>query len=115
MTIHIPETSPGAAQVPLLQVRDLKKHYLSPKSMFRAARPPIQAVDGVSFDVGRGETLALVGESGCGKTTTAKSVMRLIEPTSGSVKLDGQELMGLSKEDMRLRRRDVQIIFQQQR
>ena len=112
MTLHTPKTSPGAERVPLLQVRDLKKHYLSPKSMFRAARPPIQAVDGVSFDVGRGETLALVGESGCGKTTTAKSVMRLIEPTSGSVKLDGQELVGLSKEDMRLRRRDVQIIFQ---
>ena len=99
-------------RAPLLQVRDLKKHYVSPKGLFRAARPPIQAVDGVSFDVGHGETLSLVGESGCGKTTTAKSVMRLIEPTSGSVRLDGQELVGLPKEAMRQRRRDVQIIFQ---
>ena len=103
---------PPEDRAPLLQVRDLKKHYLSPKRMFGAARPPIQAVDGVSFDVGHGETLSLVGESGCGKTTTAKSVMRLIEPTSGSVRLDGQELVGLSKEAMRQRRRDVQIIFQ---
>ena len=103
---------PSEGRAPLLQVRDLKKHYLSPKRMFGVARPPIQAVDGVSFDVGHGETLSLVGESGCGKTTTAKSVMRLIEPTSGSVLLDGQELVGLSKEAMRQRRSDVQIIFQ---
>lgn len=112
MTLQTPQTTSPASGAPLLQVRDLKKHYVTPKSIFRADRPPVQAVDGVSFDVRRGETLSLVGESGCGKTTTAKSVMRLIEPTSGSVKLDGQELMGLSKEAMRLRRRDVQIIFQ---
>ena len=97
---------------PLLRVRDLKKHYLSPKRWLARARPPIQAVDGVSFDVARGETLSLVGESGCGKTTTAKSVMRLIEPTSGSVQLDGEELLTLSPGQMRQRRRDLQIIFQ---
>ncbi|MDM0044925.1 dipeptide ABC transporter ATP-binding protein [Variovorax dokdonensis] len=96
----------------LLQVRDLKKHYHSPRRWLAPARPAVQAVDGVSFDVARGETLSLVGESGCGKTTTAKSVMRLIEPTSGSVKLDGEELLSLPPEQMRLRRRDVQIIFQ---
>jgi peptide/nickel transport system ATP-binding protein len=96
----------------LLRVRDLKKHYLSPKRWFAPRRPSIQAVDGVSFDVARGETLSLVGESGCGKTTTAKSVMRLIEPTSGSVQLAGEELLTLSPEQMRQRRRDVQIIFQ---
>ena len=67
------------------------------------ARPPIQAVDDVSFTVARGETLALVGESGCGKTTTAKSVVRLVEPTSGSVKLEGEELTTLSAERMRQR------------
>jgi len=66
----------------------------------------------VSFTIARGETLALVGESGCGKTTTAKSVLRLVEPTSGSVRLEGEELLLLDKERMRQRRRDLQIIFQ---
>ncbi|MBD9666270.1 peptide/nickel transport system ATP-binding protein [Variovorax beijingensis] len=97
---------------PLLQVRNLRKHYLSPKRWLRPARPAIQAVDGVSFSVARGETLSLVGESGCGKTTTAKSVMRLVEPTSGSVQLEGEELLTLSANEMRLRRRQLQIIFQ---
>ncbi|MEJ7687923.1 MAG: oligopeptide/dipeptide ABC transporter ATP-binding protein [Variovorax sp.] len=96
----------------LLKVTQLKKHYMAPKRWLAPQKPPIQAVDGVSFTVARGETLSLVGESGCGKTTTAKSVMRLIEPTSGSVQLDGEELLTLSAEQMRLRRRDVQIIFQ---
>ncbi|MDP9605674.1 UNVERIFIED_ORG: peptide/nickel transport system ATP-binding protein [Variovorax paradoxus] len=100
------------AATPLLQVRNLRKHYTSPKRWLRPAKPSIQAVDGVSFNVARGETLSLVGESGCGKTTTAKSVMRLVEPTSGSVELEGQELLSLSAEDMRMRRRDLQIIFQ---
>jgi peptide/nickel transport system ATP-binding protein len=66
----------------------------------------------VSFSVARGETLSLVGESGCGKTTTAKSVLRLVEPTSGSVRLEGEELLTLSPNEMRLRRRQLQIIFQ---
>jgi peptide/nickel transport system ATP-binding protein len=99
-------------EAPLLRVRNLRKHYTSPKRWLQPARPAIQAVDGVSFSVARGETLSLVGESGCGKTTTAKSVMRLVEPTSGSVELEGQELLSLSAEDMRTRRRDLQIIFQ---
>jgi len=96
----------------LLKVRQLRKHYAAPKPWMGKPRPAIKAVDGVSFDVLRGETLSLVGESGCGKTTTAKSVIRLIEPTSGSVELEGEDLIGLSAEQMRLRRRDVQIIFQ---
>ncbi|MDM0004027.1 ATP-binding cassette domain-containing protein [Variovorax sp. J22G73] len=99
-------------EAPLLRVRNLRKHYTSPKRWLQPAKPAIQAVDGVSFSVARGETLSLVGESGCGKTTTAKSVMRLVEPTSGSVELEGQELLSLSPEDMRQRRRDLQIIFQ---
>ncbi len=97
---------------PLLQVRNLRKHYIWPKRWLRPAKPAIQAVDGVSFSVARGETLSLVGESGCGKTTTAKSVMRLVEPTSGSVELEGEELLTLSSNEMRLRRRQLQIIFQ---
>ena len=97
---------------PLLAVEKLRKHYLSPKPWIGKGRPPIQAVDDVSFTVERGETLALVGESGCGKTTTAKSVVRLVEPTSGSVKLEGEELTTLSAERMRQRRKDLQIVFQ---
>ncbi|WP_298925062.1 ABC transporter ATP-binding protein [uncultured Ramlibacter sp.] len=97
---------------PLLQVSNLKKHYISPKRWLMPQQPPIQAVDDVSFTVARGETLSLVGESGCGKTTTAKSVLRLVEPSSGSVKLAGEELLGLSAEQLRQRRRQMQIIFQ---
>jgi peptide/nickel transport system ATP-binding protein len=94
-------------------VRNLRKHYISPKRWLRPAKPAIQAVDGVSFSVARGETLSLVGESGCGKTTTAKSVMRLVEPTSGSVRLEGRgAAVALGRRAMRLRRRDLQIIFQ---
>src|SRR3546814_2422077 len=66
----------------LLQVENLRKHYISSRRWLREPRPPIRAVDGISFDVAPGETLSLVGESGCGKTTTAKFVMRLVEPTS---------------------------------
>jgi oligopeptide/dipeptide ABC transporter ATP-binding protein len=97
---------------PLLQVRDLKKHYGGSRQWFARPTPTIQAVDGVSFDVARGETLSLVGESGCGKTTTAKSVLRLIEPTAGSVKIEGEELTTLPADRMRLYRQDLQIIFQ---
>lgn len=97
---------------PLLKVDQLTKHYAAPRRWLAKAKPPVQAVSGVSFEVAKGETLSLVGESGCGKTTTAKSVLRLVEPTSGSIQLNGEELTGLSREQMRLRRRDLQIIFQ---
>ena len=107
MSAVTPDTPPA-----LLEVRDLKKHYVARKPWFSPAARPVQAVDGVSFDVRRSETLSLVGESGCGKTTTAKTVLRLIEPTAGSIKLEGIELGSLSPQQMRLKRRDVQIIFQ---
>lgn len=100
------------AATPLLQVRNLRKHYTAPKRWLSRTKPAIQAVDGVSFSVARGETLSLVGESGCGKTTTAKSVLRLVEPSAGSVQLEGEELLSLTAEEMRMRRRDLQIIFQ---
>ncbi|UIF90384.1 ABC transporter ATP-binding protein [Cupriavidus sp. UYPR2.512] len=102
----------SATLTPLLKVDRLRKHYHAPRRWLAPCKPPIQAVDDVSFTVERGETLSLVGESGCGKTTTAKSVLRLIEPTSGSVRLDGEELLGLPASAMRQRRRDLQIIFQ---
>jgi len=101
-----------APNPPLLQVDNLVKHYTKPRRWLCAPMPPIRAVDGVSFTLERGETLSLVGESGCGKTTTAKSVIRLVEPTSGSVRLDGEDLLALNSEQMRQRRRDVQIVFQ---
>jgi ABC-type glutathione transport system ATPase component len=104
--------TPAVHATPLLAVEKLRKHYLSPKPWIGKARPPIQAVDDVSFSVERGETLALVGESGCGKTTTAKSVVRLVEPTSGSIRLEGEELTTLSPESMRPARKDLQIVFQ---
>ncbi|MBI3368015.1 MAG: ABC transporter ATP-binding protein, partial [Burkholderiales bacterium] len=104
-------TTTGSA-TPLLEVHGLKKHYRAARQWLRPAGPTVRAVDGVSFTLAHGETLALVGESGCGKTTTGKSVLRLIEPTAGSVRLAGEELTSLSREQMRLRRRDVQIIFQ---
>jgi peptide/nickel transport system ATP-binding protein len=101
-----------AGKGPLLDVRGLVKHYEALPRWLQPARPAVRAVDGVSFTVAPGETLALVGESGCGKTTTAKSVMRLIEPTAGSVRFDGEDLLGLDATQMRERRRDLQIIFQ---
>jgi len=100
----------GAA--PLLEVRGLTKHYGAKRRWLRAPPPLVRAIDDVSFTLARGETLALVGESGCGKTTTAKSVLRLIEPTAGSVRLDGEELLALDASRMRERRRELQIIFQ---
>ncbi|MFS2050230.1 ABC transporter ATP-binding protein [Variovorax sp. CT11-76] len=101
------------AGTPLLEVRDLRKHYQSPGSWIsRRKASKVYAVDGVSFSVAAGETLALVGESGCGKTTTGKSILRLIEPTSGTVRLNGRDLLSLDAGAMREQRREMQIIFQ---
>ncbi|MEP7300040.1 MAG: ABC transporter ATP-binding protein [Caldimonas sp.] len=111
MTSASGPAAPGNPE-PLLEVRGLAKHYLARRRWPARAAPPIQAVDDVSFTIGHGETLALVGESGCGKTTTAKCVLRLIEPTAGAVLLEGVDLLGLDREQMRQRRRELQIIFQ---
>jgi oligopeptide transport system ATP-binding protein len=91
---------------PLLSVRDLAKHF--PAAGGRA----VKAVDGVSFDVAAGETLALVGESGCGKSTTGRMLLRLTEPTAGVIHFDGADLLGLSRRALRRRRRQLQIVFQ---
>jgi oligopeptide/dipeptide ABC transporter ATP-binding protein len=100
----------GAA--PLLQVRDLRKHFARRRPLIGAAPEPIRAVDGVSFDIHAGQTLGLVGESGCGKTTTGRAILRLIEPTSGSVHFDGQDVLALGPADLRRLRRRMQIVFQ---
>jgi peptide/nickel transport system ATP-binding protein/oligopeptide transport system ATP-binding protein len=96
----------------LLDVTDLKKHYPVRAGVLRRQVGTVHAVDGVSFSVDHGETLGLVGESGCGKSTVARSVMRLVEPTSGRICLDGEDITHLSKAALRTHRRAMQIVFQ---
>jgi oligopeptide transport system ATP-binding protein len=99
--------------VALLEVSELVKHFpVTQGILFRHQIGTVKAVDGISFSVDRGETLALVGESGCGKSTTARAVLRLIEPTAGSVHFDGEELTTVSTERLRELRREMQIVFQ---
>ncbi len=97
----------------ILEVTNLKMHF--PVSSGFLSRKPlgyVKAVDDVSFTVSRGETLGLVGESGCGKTTTGRCILQLYKPTAGQVKFNGQELTELGTKDMRLMRREMQVIFQ---
>nr|WP_139490512.1 dipeptide ABC transporter ATP-binding protein [Brevibacillus dissolubilis] len=96
----------------LLTVTHLKKYYPITGGVLGKVVGQVKAVDDVSFSVKKGETLGLVGESGCGKSTTGRSILRLIEPTEGQVLFEGKDVTKLSKEEMRLMRRDMQIIFQ---
>ncbi|NLM55668.1 MAG: dipeptide ABC transporter ATP-binding protein, partial [Firmicutes bacterium] len=97
----------------LLEVKNLVKHFPITKGIiFSRQVGAVQAVDGVSFSVRRGETLGLVGESGCGKTTTGRVILRLIEPTSGEVWFEGKNVPALPKDELRELRKDMQIIFQ---
>ena len=100
------------AQIPVLEVRDLVKHYSVGGGFFGRGRKQLRAVDGVSFSIGQGETLGLVGESGCGKSTVGKAVLRLVEPTSGHVSLEGEEITGLGSAALLERRKRMQVIFQ---
>jgi oligopeptide transport system ATP-binding protein len=97
---------------PLLEVTGLTKHFPIRKGLFSRVVGQVRAVDGVSFHVRKGETLGLVGESGCGKTTTGRCILRLIEPTSGSVRFEGQEVTTLGRDALRAMRRRIQIVFQ---
>jgi len=97
---------------PLLQVTDLKTYFPVRGGAFGRGKGVVKAVDGVSFEVARGETLGLVGESGCGKSTLGRSVLQLVEPTSGSIRFEGRELMGLSQRELRPLRKRLQFVFQ---
>jgi oligopeptide/dipeptide ABC transporter ATP-binding protein len=100
-------------QAPVLEVRDLVKHFPVSRGLIRRkVIGLVRAVEGVSFEIARGETLALVGESGCGKSTTGRLVLRLMDPTAGSVRFKGEEIAGLDKNTLRRLRRHMQIIFQ---
>ena len=100
------------AEPPLLEVIQLKKHFPIRKGILSRTVGFVYAVDGVDFHINQGETLGLVGESGCGKSTAGKTILKLIEPTAGQIKVRGKDITGLSKSDMRPYRREMQIIFQ---
>jgi peptide/nickel transport system ATP-binding protein/oligopeptide transport system ATP-binding protein len=103
---------PGAGE-PLVQVRDLVKHFPITRGIIIQRKiGAVQAVDGVSFDVNKGETLGIVGETGCGKTTTARLIMRLLDSTAGEVRFDGRDITHLKGASLKAVRREMQMIFQ---
>ncbi|WP_456840570.1 ABC transporter ATP-binding protein [Bradyrhizobium sp. USDA 4486] len=114
MIQQIPQ-SPAAVTLdaPLVAVKGLVKHFPVTKgSMISQRGVSVRAVDDISFDIRRGETLGLVGESGCGKSTTSRLLVRLLDPTAGSIRFDGEDIAGLSGNALRARRKNFQIIFQ---
>jgi oligopeptide transport system ATP-binding protein len=100
------------AETPLLDVKHLKKHFPIKGGVFSKTIGYVYAVDDINFTLEKGETLGLVGESGCGKSTTGRTILRLIEPTDGAIYFEGQDITGLDKGAMRALRREMQIIFQ---
>jgi oligopeptide/dipeptide ABC transporter ATP-binding protein len=98
------------SEAPLLRLRDVTKHFVSRDGLLSLRR--VRAVDGVSFDVGRGETLGLVGESGCGKSTLGRAILHLVEPSSGEIIMEGKRVSALARAERRALRRELQIVFQ---
>jgi oligopeptide/dipeptide ABC transporter ATP-binding protein len=107
-----PATGRGATAAPLVEVADLVKHFPVRGGVLQRTVGHVQAVDGVSFEIRRGETLGLVGESGCGKTTVGRLLLRLIEPTSGTIRFDGVDITAIKGAALKPYRRRMQIIFQ---
>ncbi len=105
------DVAPPAGET-IMEVRDLVKHFPIRAGFFQRQVGAVQAVDGISFDVMRGETLGLVGESGCGKSTTARLLLRLMVPTAGSIKFGGREIAHIKGRELKALRRDMQMIFQ---
>jgi len=109
MTLQTPARN---AEAPLLSVRNLVKHFPVKKGLLQSTVGQVHAVDGISFDIAEGETLGLVGESGCGKSTAGKTILKLIEPTAGEVRVNGERIDQLSRAEMRPYRRELQVVFQ---
>ena len=107
-----PPAAPVGVPVPVLEVKDLVKHFPIRAGLFKRKVGDVQAVSGVSFSVQRGETLGVVGESGCGKSTTGRCILRLIEPSSGTVRFDGVDVLAASGSGLRSMRAKMQIVFQ---
>ncbi|MFB5266368.1 ABC transporter ATP-binding protein [Paenibacillus enshidis] len=101
-----------AAEQPLLEVKELKKYYPVPKGWFSKTESYVRAVDGLTFEVHAGETLGIVGESGCGKSTAGQLITQLLEPTAGEIIFAGRKLTGMNEESVRRIRRDLQFVFQ---
>lgn len=97
---------------PILEVRSLSKQFLVGKSLLKRNRAVLKAVNSVSFSINKGKTLGVVGESGCGKSTLGRCILRLIEPSSGEILVEGQDLMAMSNKQLKAMRKDIQIIFQ---
>ncbi|HED52877.1 MAG TPA: ABC transporter ATP-binding protein [Phycisphaerales bacterium] len=106
------KSRPAPKTKPLLSVRDLRVHFSSGGGLFSGEEKVVKAVDGVGFDINRGETLGIVGESGSGKTTIGRAILRLIPATSGTVSYEGKDVLGASSADMHQLRKKMQIIFQ---